>query len=666
MNARFSVFVLALASASFLAPGCGGGGAHAPLRIELAPTLDCTQESADFPPDLRFFTVQICPSAGGECALLTDPSGDHGGGTTLLRVARSLDRRFTLDARLDGGMDYDVTITGYSGAETGTCAPYALGHSFGVRFGQGEVRVRLYPLGGWSCAGTHEGQASPVGRALHQAVLLPNHEVLLLGGIEGPQAGAVAFARQTLAQRVVEVFDPTDSRFHTVTIADEDGVDGFSRVMFEARYVTTTASGQYEIHTYGGFDIGNAPEGGLGFDGNANATTVSALFGPLSQMMTGTGAGFRSDAVILYDPATRTATVTTHAGGTYTTSAASEGPTNIGVVRGITSVTVPTTGTGYPTYALSAGWYVDGGRQDTLLAGRLGTSITPISPTNFLVWGGHVVNGMNMALTAAEVTGNAGEVVSSMTAGNIASVAAHDATVVPDDGRPLPTAYHTATRIAGPTGSTSILFAGGLVLGVGPAPLGTDVADGPPAPPETFTVTRFATDGSVVGGERIAGPSASTVLHTATAVDASATSVLIVGGASIPSAMTSTLFAEKATGVVTFTPSTSTYAWHALPDLVSGRWGHTTTVIPGHGVLVVGGLSRAAGTLTVSDSAEFLLWEDLVGTGRPTSMDCAMAADAGPSSMDAGARDTGARDTGASTDTDVDAGASDDAAAATD
>ncbi len=641
MKARFSWIALALAGASFGAPGCSGGGGHAPLRIELAPTLDCSQETADFPADLRFFTVQICPSLTGDCVALTDPGADHGGGAMQLRVARSLERHFTMDARVDATLDYDVTIVGYSGAETGTCAPYALGHARGVRFGRDQVRVRLYPLGGWSCAGTHEGQTTAVPRALHQAVLLPNHEVLILGGIEGPSAGAVAFSRPSLAQRLVEVFDPRDARFHAVTMSDEGGIAGFSRVMFQARYISTNAAGQYEIHTYGGFDIDHAPEGGIGFDANANASTVSALFGPLSQMMMGEAAGFRSDAVIVYDPLTRTATTTAHAVGNYTTTAATDGPTAIGVVRSIDSVTVSPMGR--PSYGLSAGWYLDGGRQDTLLTDRLGASITPLSATSFLIWGGHVATSMDAVLPvppATDVIAHAGEVVSSMTMGSMA-VAAHDAMTMPDDGRPLPTAYHTATHIAGVTGTTAILFAGGLLVAGGPAPLGSDVVDGPPASPSQLTITRFSGDGMVVAGTRIAGPAATTVLHTANVVDASATDVLLVGGASIPSAMASSLFAERATGLVSFTPATSTYAWHGLPDLVSGRWGHTTTIIPNHGVLVVGGMSRTDATLSVSDSSEFLLWEDLRAMGRPMTMSCAAPTDAGPPPVDAGRRDAG-------------------------
>ena len=640
---------------------CSSGGAHSSLRIELAPAIDCMLQTAEIPGDLRFFTVQICPSTGGGmCIPLTDPGGDHNGGTPLLRVARPpLDRRFTVDARIDGSIDYDVSVVGYTGGDTGTCMPYALGHALGVRFGRDDLIVRLYPVGGWSCAGTHAGQTTPVTRALHQAVLLPNRDVLILGGIAGPSAGSTAFSRPASAQRLVEVFDPRDARFRPVTISDEDGMAGFSRVMFQARYVRTNASGQYEIHTYGGFDIDHAPEGGLGFDGNANITQFSALFGPMSAMMMGSGAGFRSDAVILYDPIARTATVTGASGAQYTTSAATEGGTSTGVVRGIDSVSMMG---GRPSaYGIRPAWYTDGGTVGTLQFERLGASITALSPTRFLVWGGHVANSTSMVLPAfmasmplmnLDVFNDAGEVVTSGMMGSTL-VAGHNPTMMADDLRPFATAYHTATHIAGPPSSTAILFAGGLQLQGGPGPLGVAAAV---APSPSLSVARFDATGAFMGGARVPGRPVGTVLHTATAVDATNTSVLVVGGASQMAASPwTTLFGERNTGYVAFDTATSTYAWHLLPDLASGRWGHTTTVIPNHGVLVVGGISRMDATLTVSDSAEFLLWEDLRGMGRPAPMNCASPDDAGMSG-DAGMRDMGPRlDMGAS----VDAGARD-------
>ena len=595
--------------------------------------MTCSLASADFPADLRFFTVRICAAGTSSCVPLQDPSGDHSGGSTELRVARSLDRRFTVDARLDPSTDYDVTVTGYSGPDTGACTPYAVGHANGVRFGRDDVQVRLYPLGHWSCAGTHEGMSDPVKRALHQAVLLPNHEVLILGGVVGPHPGAISFMLPSLAQPIVEVFDPQDARFHQVTMVDEDGRMGFSRVLFEARYIRTNEMGQYEIHTYGGFDISHVADGGLTFDANTIATPLSVLFGPSSPMMMGADAGFRTDSVILYDPVTRTASVTSHMAGNYTTTAASDGSGPVLVVRGIDSVTLNSAHVP-ASFGVSAVWAVDGGAQGTLRADRLGASITAISPSNFLVWGGHMASSTGAVLTTTmpnQVLTLAGEVVNSSMMGMTTQVSGHDPSLMADDNAPLPTAYHTATHVAGPMGSTSILFAGGAMVQGGSGPL----ARAPYAHP-SMTVARFNPDGSIAGPAYRFDDRISTVLHTADVVDASGTDTLLVGGAT--SMTGSTLYGETVTGIVRYHPgATPTYSWVPLPSLVTGRCGHTTTIIPDHGVLVVGGITRTGtdGLLTIEDNAEFLLWEDLTGAGVPAAMNCAMATDAGMP-MDAG------------------------------
>ncbi len=118
------------------------------------------------------------------------------------------------------------------------------------------------------------------------------------------------------------------------------------------------------------------------------------------------------------------------------------------------------------------------------------------------------------------------------------------------------TSHHTATRIAGPAGSTAILFAGGLTLAGGNAPLG---GLSPAAP--ALTVARFSADGTLLGGARVAGPT-STIFHTVTPIGR------FLGGASV----------QPAARRVTYQAATG-YAWEAEPSLVTARWGHTTTII---------------------------------------------------------------------------------------
>lgn len=642
----------------FAAPGCGGGGSRAPLQIQLAPSPNCARETADYPPELRFVTVEICPTLGGDCAPLTTPGGDHGGGSPSLRVERQLGDTFTVDARLDASVDYDVRVVAYSGPATGTCAPTALGHVYGVRLGRDHVTVRMYPFDQWSCAGVHESATATtqVSRALHQAVLLPDHEVLILGGIQG-SAGAGGFAPRAAAQTLVEVFDPRDAMFHNVAITDEDGASRFSRAFFQARYVSTDAQGRYEIHVSGGFDPQVTAEGGLGFDSTGRLNTASVMMGPMSAAMTGQPTGFRPDATLLFDPVTRTATMMADAGTGYTTAAATEGPGAIGIVHGVRGVTV--NAAGRPTYTFDPAWSTNDGHGGTLMASRVGASITPLSASAFLIWGGDATDAMGNTLPLVDAIAHAGEVVTTGTPAMDTLVAGHDPTMLPEmDAIPFATSHHTATRIAGPSGSTAILFAGGLTLAGGNAPLGGMT----PATP-ALTVARFSATGAILGGARLPGP-VSTIFHTVSPIDASSSELLLVGGASVQMSMgaTASFFAESQVGRVTYDAATG-YAWEAEPSLATARWGHTTTIIPDYGVLVVGGLSRTSTDLNAATQDEFYLWESLQGTLPTATMGCGMANDAGMagdagSTRDAGARDAGARDTGAAPadDADVDAG----------
>lgn len=629
------------------AAGCGGGGSRAALRIQLAPSPNCARETADYPPELRFVTVEICPSTGGDCAPLTTPGGDHNGGSPQLRVERQLGDTFTVDARLDASVDYDVRVVAYSGPATGTCAPSALGHVYGVRLGRDHVTVRMYPFDQWSCAGVHESATatSQVSRALHQAVLLPDHEVLILGGVQATASASSFQMPRGAAQTLVEVFDPRDATFHNVALTDEDGAARFSRALFQARYVRTDDQGRYEIHVTGGFDPQVTAEGGIGFDGTARINTASVMIGPMARAMTGQPTGFRPDATLVFDPATRTATMTADAGTGYTTAAATESPGVIGIVHGFRAVTL--NAAGRPTYTFDSAWSTNDGHGGTLMASRVGASITPLSASAFLIWGGDATDATGNTLTLADAITHAGEVVTTGTPAMDTLVAGHDPTMAADaDGIPFATAHHTATRIAGPSGSTAILFAGGINLAGGNAPLG-GLGVATPA----LTVTRFAADGTIVGGTRLPGP-ISTIFHTVTPIDASSSELLLVGGASVQMSMgaTASFFAESQVGRVTYDASTG-YAWEAEPSLATARWGHTTTIIPEYGVLVVGGMSRTANDLNAATQDELYLWESLQGTAPTGTMGCGMADDAGMP-RDAGtARDAGARDAGAAPDT---------------
>jgi hypothetical protein len=642
---------------------------HAPLVFEFASPTECDEATGSVPGDLRYYTLRVCPSAGGPCASLVDQNGEHGAsGSDTIGILRDSSGHFTVDAQVDRGTLYDVTVYAYQGEEGASCRASAVGRSLGVRFGQDTVRVRLHPFGGWSCAGAHEGSETSVPRGLHQAVLLPNREVLLLGGVTSPVPSAAAsrFESPIGPQITVEVFDPRDARFHSVSMVDEDGQPGLSRVMFEARFVSMMADGRYEIRLSGGYDP-RAASATVGFDAQARSAVQSVLYGPVLQAAS--DRAFRRGARLVYDPATRSATITSAPadGAACGTAAASAGP-RFAAVCGIGAVTAGAT----PTYTLASTWYSNGqgAGPARMLAGRVGATITELSPTRFLIWGGDVATASGPLFTDAEMARLlAGEVVTAETTTPGIAVPGHDASMA-DDGRPWVTAYHAATPIQGATGAVSILFVGGLVPGGGTAPLVNPAMT--PAP-DGLTVARFGADGSFRSGVRVSAGTTelASLLSTASPLDDDGSRVLVAGGALIdrvagPVGETiETLFGVSTVGIVTYTATGDSYAWSDVVPLRFGRWGHTTTVIPGYGVLVVGGLRRDTRSIEVLDHAELLLEDDLPnGTPVPPSHTCEGPPDGGVSGTDAG-RDAGvARDSGATEAGPRDAGAVDAAMAA--
>ncbi len=644
-----SIVVLALLAT--VLPGCGSD-VHAPLVFEFASPTECGEATGAVPMNLQYYTLRVCPSDGGPCVGLVDPAADHGAaGTDTIAIRRDGGGRFTVDARVDRGALYDVTVYAYLGEVGATCTASAVGRALGVHFGAETVRIRLHAFGSWSCAGVHEGSASSVPRGLHQAVLLPNREVLILGGVTSPIATAAAsgFGSPIAPQTTVEVFDPRDSRFHEVTMSDEDGMPGLARVMFEARLISTMADGRYEVRLFGGFDPRAATGGAIGFDSTAITSDQSALYGPVASAAATDGTGFRSDATLVYDPVTRSATLTRSLvdGSACAATAASDGPGPIAAVCSIDSVSPGAR----PRYELAAAWYPYGQGNDTIpmMAGRVGASITELAPSRFLVWGGDLAAATGTALDATTARTLAGEVVGG-SAGT--ALAGHDTSLGADDGRPWASAYHTATRMAGAAGTVSVLFAGGLVPGGNISPLAVPSMT---AVTDVLTVARFGADGTFREGSRIStgASTPAALLQTATPLDDARSRVLFVGGALVNRTVSpvATLFGVVTVGIVTYDGVTDLYSWSDVAPLRLERWGHSTTVIPGYGVLVAGGLRRTATSIEVLDRAEFLLEDDLPGgTPRPPTASCDSPPDAGIGGTDGGrdgGRDGGAADGGA-------------------
>ena len=273
------------------------------------------------------------------------------------------------------------------------------------------------------------------------------------------------------------------------------------------------------------------------------------------------------------------------------------------------------------------------------------------------------------ALDAAATVALAGELLTTGATAPSAAVPGH-VTTLPDDGRPWTTAYHSATRIRARAGRVGVLFVGGLVPGGTASPLVNPMLT--PAG-DLLTVARFGPDGAFDSGVRVAhgAMSVPSLLSTVTALDLDASRVLVVGGTNVARVTRpfgeslETMFGSPNAGIVAHEAAADTYAWSDIAALRTARWGHSTTMIPGYGVLVVGGFARTSDMpLGVLDDGELFLADELPnGTPVPPVASCDMPPDggiAGPdasradsavaapdsSTPDAAVRDAGVRDAG--------------------
>lgn len=116
-----------------------------------------------------------------------------------------------------------------------------------------EVSVYLHRAGGQSC---FYGQRRP--RAFHTATLLPNGQVLLLGGLTGSSTGSATIdGGQLYADDSVEVFDPADLSVHLAVATTSPPPRAFHRALL----LTSPRAGPYRLLLLGGMTgpSGSAP-----------------------------------------------------------------------------------------------------------------------------------------------------------------------------------------------------------------------------------------------------------------------------------------------------------------------------------------------------------------------------------------------------------------------
>lgn len=459
-----------------------------------------------------------------------------------------------------------------------------------VQLGGGEVIVRLYPFQEWACPG--RGSAP---RALHAAVAINPDQVLIFGGVSGRDLDPLS-ARDPRAHGgalpvdTIELYDGRTHRFTTLPITSFDEDTAFRRTLFDAVLVgeepnpTDPTRSLYRVRVIGGF---TGPLGSplLHFDNVGTRGVGGSPFVPSIMAEIGRTVDLVVDPVALsvaIEDAEFAAPVPR--GGLLEVSDffGVAGPVDPALVL----IGLRPDGLTFTPSALTYSYTREGMAVDirNLANVRLGASVHVV-PQGFVVWGGNVNHGGDVSAAAGEflpAMGGAGVPISAT------------------GGLPMPTAFHTGTTI----GPTTALIAGGFEVDATGSVLSA------PSPTPIFFLEAGAGIPPALSARLVPTPvdHVNTIFHTATPIPG--LGVVLVGGAGVD--MTGNRLAPQSQ--VAFINGAS-YTAIAGAALSTPRWGHTTTVLGGHRLLVVGGFTRdtdstvSMNAIEAIRDAEIFFWD---------------------------------------------------------
>jgi len=588
------LLVLALVSAGL--SGCADDSKFATLTVELASLSSVDPETGEnecgltreteLPAEVTCLAFSLCRRTDEACEPVgLVRTGARGGGARVLRVPRSSVVSFDTAAAGDG---FELTVTAYD--VDGDV--YATATTRGISIGA-PVRVRLerrQAEPAWSCApGTASGTMQP--RALHATTSLPNGEVLLFGGVFGDAIDSTILPSGTQGatlQPAIEVYDAVAQRIAPVRVAGS--YDWGGRVLFGSRLLPGPQGGPYTIALYGGYE---ADSGAVLFlDEIQSENAVGSPLVPSPDAAPGPALR------LTYDPRARRVTIEplplgdadAVPSGFVALSEDLDGDTTAllalgaGAFEGPTRV--PDLAPARAVFWVGSSGAIPPSRTSTPFATpRLGATATAIDDERVLAWGG-VIDEManeNARLRAGELLSVTGDMA--VLRGGVATDCPSAAAAPSPEGVPAPTAFHTATRIA----SGEVLVAGGLLVSGTTECAGRGVTGLAPAA-QPLTVVSIDSTGAASGvGVAVPSTFQAPVFHSATAT---ARGVVLVGGAAKQG-----LRLEGLTQVGLVTRSgPGAYGFEALPALVTPRFGHAATLLPGERLLVTGGFERIPST----------------------------------------------------------------------
>jgi hypothetical protein len=498
------------------------------------------------------------------------------------------------DLRLprNGAESIDIYAEAYAPLAAGDTVPrrVAVGALLGVKLSSSQTMplpdLRLYPDERFRCLNQKMNRP----RAFHTATLLPNGEVLVVGGLTPtPNAEDDAFgAGPVFITNEAEIYDPSHGTF--VQVLEDDGA--LPRAFHQAAYVGTTDDGKYQVLLVGG----------------ATADPTAAAFGLNTGVVPGTRivpfdtsmtipnplpVSAAASELMLYDPASHTATRTVMGGftpGVYQAAAAF--PDGIAVAGGIDwqamplQAVIPTINRLEVSRALETP-----PRFVALPTSRMGATMTAFTDDRALVWGGQI-----------NPSDPAGLQATGLSAKSSATVTAVTLATAP------PTQFHTATLLPVDPSTTnrSIVVTGGFVE----TTMNMGQALQPPAPNAAARLLTLTTTGTVSQSMPMFStmyPLDSTCSMDGryrpagweSAVDLGRGRLLITGGAP-------TLIAGVCNdcddGGTDFRCATKQASLFSAPSTMApakepleiARYGHTSTLMHDGNVLIVGGVTSAS------------------------------------------------------------------------
>lgn len=614
---------------------CGGGrvGATIDVRVGLTRSelggMGCADAAARSALPADWACTQLSLQAStGRFVPITIPGTDTNNfeGAVVLPLGANNDFSFDVPEGL-GPLQLALSVHNQAGT------PLASG-SLAVTDLAGPLVVPTQLLGSASCLVTADGE-TPVPRALHKSLLLPNGDVLVFGGVEGETEKLVLLPPGgdqvgLDLQPVVESYRPSDGSWvRARESADSTRFASFGVVFFGADVDPSTGGTQsgapIRVRTVGGWTSqGRAL---VGLDADQLVSETGAPVVPLPSALPA------SDFELVYDPVSRSVDVSRVSAAAANLGSVTSGPVVNGEVLALGQLqSAGVAPSNEPPAVYTARAFsvpTDQTTRTEVGAGsfseRFGASVSRLPDgTGWLVLGGirTPTIGTLAANAAAQVVSGTRTPLALTFVGTASSVVAEDH--VPG--------FHSAARVG-----SQMVMAGGLqgscdCGGAGQFPYRPSLLSAP-------VLASLAVVGGELRADAVPGATlAPSILHGTTHLRVSngtghvedVSRWLVTGGAGAGlTPLDQVVLVTESAGAL------STTDLEGTATLVEPRWGHQAVALDANRVLVTGGIVQNGSLFRSTAGAEILTYG--FSAGDPAAVPAGICQGAGGGGLDAGA-----------------------------